>query len=708
MKIIDKIMKFAGYEKSSRMVELAQAIANKIFIPTYGASTPENYSKNVTAYANEVWIYACVYLISNTIAGLPWRLFKWKIKKGKQEKEVVTNNDFETLIEKPNRDAQVSTFYNLMEWTCANLELLGNAYWLKDELYGTPKRPRGLMNLMTAQMRVIPGESAGMVSGYKFRAGSGKDIEYTPEEILHFQYMSPDNYFYGASSLNPALYSIDVIKEAQKTNLNMFKNGAKIDAYLESEQELSERVFERVKKQFNQRYAGADNAHTTPILEKGLKYHLIAGNMQDLEYINGIKLSREDICAVHGVPPVLVGILDNSSYSNYETALKVFFFFNIIPKLQRINAYITSLAQLYDKNMYFEFDVSNEEALKENETQKAQTAQIYFNMGIPFNIVNQRLNLGFPEIEGGDIGYLPFSLQPVDMVAENSITPESPEVQSNEDEEEEEGKMKKLKSIIYTKEIKKELWKQFDRLAAMIERRYMQIISTYFLGLELGILRRMNSPKSIDKDIRVETFIFDEDEEIERWLKQSRRVHEYAMKANGDRELSNLGMGIAFDLQNPRVQEYLAKYGLEKSKEVIGSAREAVKNTLIEGINAGEGIPELTKRVKETFQPYTDAGYKAERIARTEVIGTCNRGALEAYRQVGAEKKAWLATHDDRVRDEHLQAGNEYDEKHAIGLDEMFIVGGDSMLAPGGGSDPAQVVNCRCSIIAVVDEGGGE
>jgi hypothetical protein len=316
--------------------------------------------------------------------------------------------------------------------------------------------------------------------------------------------------------------------------------------------------------------------------------------------------------------------------------------------------------------------------------------------------VNQRLNLGFPDIEGGDIGYLPFSIQPVDMVAENSAPAPLPEIPAEEDEEDDD-KSKTIKSIKYNKEKKDALWKQFDNLTRMIERRYMSIIGVFFTGLQMGILRRLTSQKSISKGPEVDFFLFDEDEEIKNWFKQSRRVHEFAMKTNAERELQNIGSGIAFNISNPRVQAFLKEYGLSKAKEVIGSAREAVKNTLIQGVEAGEGIPELKKRIQAEFAPYTDQGYKAERIARTEVIGTSNKGAYEAYKQAGVEKKAWLAQPD--ARDTHIQAGQTYSEKNAIPLDDDFDVGGDSMPAPGCGVLAEENINCRCSIIPVIDEG---
>ena len=713
MKFIDKLLRKYGYEKASRIAELMESVGSRFIDPSYGENLPENFAKNITAYKNEVWVYACVYVIANTIAGLPWRLFKWKMKDGKQVKEEVINDVIETLLEHPNPSDPKSTFYNLIEWTVANLELIGNAYWLNDELYGNPRKPKAIINLMSSRVTVMKGTTAGMISGYKFHTNTAEGILYSPEEITHFMYMAPDNYFYGQSSFGAARYSIDTIKEAQKQNLKIFKNGMSVDQFFETEQKIDGATYTRLMNQIKSRYVGSDKAHTQGILSHGLKYNAVMGNLKDLEYVNGIKLSREDICGVHGVPPLLVGILDQASYSNYESAIKVFFYFNIIPKLHRLNETITRLVQKFDKSIYFEFDTSNEEALKENEQAKATTAQVYFNMGIPFNIINQRLNLGFPTIEGGDIGYLPFSIQPASMVTENSQPVEPaiiPEAEDDDDEEgDNEGKMKSVKRVMYTKENKALLWKQFNRTMIMIEKGYMKIIQSYFMGLEMGILRKLENGKSYNKDVskktNVDLYLFDEADEIKRWNKQNTRVHEFAMKTEGNRQLVNLGLGAVFDVSNPAVVKYLKEFGLEKATEVIGSNAEAARKTLIAGVEAGEGIPELKKRIQAVYEPYTDKGYKAERIAQTEVIGASNQGALESYKQadVGAYK-AWLTDGGANVRDTHIHAGNIYSEDNAIPLNEDFKVGAGSCDAPGNTGLAEEDINCHCAMIPVIKE----
>ena len=98
---------------------------------------------------------------------------------------------------------------------------------------------------------------------------------------------------------------------------------------------------------------------------------------------------------------------------------------------------------------------------------------------------------------------------------------------------------------------------------------------------------------------------------------------------------------------------------------------------------------------------------RAERIARTEVVGALNEGKVEGYRSTGLiEKKEWLATMDDRTRGNdprdpfsHIAADGE-----VVNLDEPFVRTGESLQFPGDpAGSPANIINCRCTVLPVLE-----
>ncbi len=117
-----------------------------------------------------------------------------------------------------------------------------------------------------------------------------------------------------------------------------------------------------------------------------------------------------------------------------------------------------------------------------------------------------------------------------------------------------------------------------------------------------------------------------------------------------------------------------------------------------EGLDAGEGLADLTTRVKHTMKARLGA---AQRIARTQTAGVVSTGRHAGFKHAGVKKKAWLTSRDDTVRDSHKQAEARY--AAGIPIDQAFEIGSSLLMYPG---DPAgqvaEIINCRCAELAVV------
>jgi hypothetical protein len=457
------------------------------------------------------------------------------------------------------------------------------------------------------------------------------------------------------------------------------------------------------------------------ILEGGLKYKDTLGTSKDIEYISGLKLNREEICAAFGVPTMMVGILDRATYSNYLQASKIFLSNTIIPKLKRVQAVVQSIIRMYDINLFFEFDTSGQEALKEDEQRNATIAKIYFDMGYPANEINKRFKLGFSEIEGGDTGYLPMGLTPIDRILE----PPAPPPMIAPPLEDEDEKRKNFALKYYTKTRKLMLSKQFDEHANIIERQYRRIIDRFFMGLEISSIRALRIAAT-DRTAKVESILYDLDETIKAWNKRSEKVHLIALASNGQMQIDNLGASRKFDTRDPFVENYLKTFSPRKAREVITANRNDLLDAIVKGfkdisaekaveeyseINAaiqegvlqGEGIKKISKRIQEVFEPYRMESWRATRIAQTEVIAASNKGALEAYRQLDPMSgKFWNPAYIN-TRDTHLEAGSVYNEMNPIPLDEPFQVGAGSGMHPGEIGIASEDINCHCAVLPVVD-----
>jgi len=167
----------------------------------------------------------------------------------------------------------------------------------------------------------------------------------------------------------------------------------------------------------------------------------------------------------------------------------------------------------------------------------------------------------------------------------------------------------------------------------------------------------------------------------------------------GDAELEDLGLEPSFDMLNPRVVRHLEEFAGDRIEGLVDdTTRSALRESLVDGVRAGEGIRELKARVSEVFDGAT--GYRAERIARTEVLRSSNFATTEAQRMSGiVSKRQWVSTLDDRTRETHAELSGQ-----ERGIDEPFEVDGKQAMHPGDFGDPSEDCSCRCTTVAIIDE----
>lgn len=157
-----------------------------------------------------------------------------------------------------------------------------------------------------------------------------------------------------------------------------------------------------------------------------------------------------------------------------------------------------------------------------------------------------------------------------------------------------------------------------------------------------------------------------------------------------------------------------AAYLEQRTQALIGvpdTITEMIRSKIQDSTEAkGTNAADAALIVKDTLNP--DAPMwksRAQTIARTEVMGANNQGALGSYTAIhqslapvgGQVYKTWLATEDSVTRPDH--AGIDGTE---IPISGTFEVGGVSMNGPHDNSAPGdEVINCRCTLTFRIDDG---
>lgn len=169
------------------------------------------------------------------------------------------------------------------------------------------------------------------------------------------------------------------------------------------------------------------------------------------------------------------------------------------------------------------------------------------------------------------------------------------------------------------------------------------------------------------------------------------------------------GLSTGFTLYNREtVSRLLAKdpqllpyWKIDQPKDYVWNY-EKVKSTILQGIIQGKPIPEITKDLASKLQ--TNNTNRMRLFARTEMTGAHNAGRIDALHRAAdlgiKVQKKWLATNDNRTRDAHADLDGQIRE-----VDEPFDSELGEIMYPGDPSaDPANVYNCRCTLVYIYPE----
>lgn len=306
-------MRFLGLEIIGKNLPARRA-AN-IFDETYWEGKelgPTSISGSRVTPANAMQVgavNACVRYISQTVASLPCILYR---KDANDDRERATDHPLYSVL-----NVQPTEWLSRFEWMEAmmrNLLLRGNAFaeiiFQGRQIYAlNPLHP----DKMTLKW-VTQGKSKYI--SYEYQDG-GKKTVYRPDQILHLRGPSDD----GGLGKGPLQEAREAIGNSitLESYLNFFyANGARLSGVLEHPSTLTDDTAARIAKSFREAYAGAANSGKVAVLEEGMKLNATTMTLKDSEFIGSQKMSVRNIARLFGVPPHVIGDLEDATFSNIE------------------------------------------------------------------------------------------------------------------------------------------------------------------------------------------------------------------------------------------------------------------------------------------------------------------------------------------------------------------------------------------------------
>lgn len=280
-----------------------------------GLSGPTGALVNPRLAENLAIATACVDRIADGVASLPVYVYR----RQESGREIVDGHPLQRLVRRgPNQwqawpDFAAWVMRQVLLWGNCLAEIVTDASGRLVELRPIPwwcvsvqLLPSGRLAYDVTEITTIYG-------------GTGRHRRLLDYETVHLKDASDDG-LVGRPRLARAAPAVSNAMALQDFQSAYFRNGARPSGVLEHPGVMSEDAANRLRRQWDAMYSGIDNTGKTMVLEESMAYKPLSSSMEDAELLDSRRFAAEEIARIFQVPPPLVGIWDNSSFTNSETA----------------------------------------------------------------------------------------------------------------------------------------------------------------------------------------------------------------------------------------------------------------------------------------------------------------------------------------------------------------------------------------------------
>jgi len=252
-------------------------------------------------------VWACVSVISRTVAALPWHVYE-KAEAGRTQ----LNGTVDWLLN--NRPNPEMTAFSFREVLVSHALLWGNGY--AEISFDMANRPAALWPLLPDRVDVKRNDETGALE-YHVRGGDGTIEILPPGRVLHVHGLGFDG-LRGYSVIHMAAKSIGIGLAQDVFGQAFFQNGTVMGAVLEVGASMSPTQIQQMEDSMNARHQGPSAAFKVKVAPTGTKVHNPTMPMTDAQFLESRKFSVTEVCRWYAVPPHKVADLERSTNNNIE------------------------------------------------------------------------------------------------------------------------------------------------------------------------------------------------------------------------------------------------------------------------------------------------------------------------------------------------------------------------------------------------------
>jgi HK97 family phage portal protein len=681
-----------------------------------GAHLRKGSEEILQAYNESPRLRVAIQTVAAAIAGVEWRVFAREQKAGdirfvvrdgelhrgiaarrarvtalRQQGELLElpKHPMMAIFERANPVMSGKTALTLM---VTHYKLVGEAFAIVDDEQSRSgsMRPVRMWPIPPTWVRDMPTEDKPY---FTVSTPSGSQLIVPFENMFQMRDPNPaDPYSRGVGVGLTLADEIDIDEHAAKMTAAFFQNSA-IPNVLVSLKGANQATVERAKREFTSKLQGFRKAYQTHFTGSEMSVARLDTSFKDMALTELRKSERDTIVQVLGIPPEMVGIIENSNRSTIDLAPIIFGRSVVEPGAEFLRSELqTQLLDRFDSRAVLEFDSP---VPADTETRRAVMAAL----PKAFKVDEVRELAGLkPRANGAGDGFLVTQgdvfvgtydeiKQPIfgyDMAAGVLTNNEKRARMGLRPTEESWGGERTVGTYMPPGYAPRSMLAAPDVSAS----RALPAHVPAGVGLRSGLTKRQlrNILAALDVDDLSSTVDPVMRALIEEW---------------GTETIEAIDDKLVFRSDDESVQEFVDGYKDQRLGELIN---ETTKDKLASAIDGwdGEVDADLVEGVGEVFERARVE--RSQTIAAAEGLHISEFAGTRAMKQSGiVEAKEWIAVMDGRTREAHASMDGQI-----VGIDEPFEVTagkytGARAQAPGQFGIAGLDINCRCHGAPVFD-----
>lgn len=278
------------------------------FLKAFGHQASSGETVTVNSALGVPAVYACVNILANSIATLPFQVYR-KTATGRERDK---KHSVSKLLEKrPNPYQSPFKFKHLIE---THRNLWGNAY-INIE-WGADGRPKGYWLLNPANTEPILDVDTNQL-WYHTVLPDGKQVKLGHGDIIHIRSLSTDG-IKGKPPIGIAREIIGSSQASQKFKASFFKNGVSTNGFLKIPGMLNPEAKAVIREEWEKANTGINNAQRIAILDAGLDYQSVSMPLKDAQFVESMQFDKKEIATFFNIPLHMVNELERATHTNIE------------------------------------------------------------------------------------------------------------------------------------------------------------------------------------------------------------------------------------------------------------------------------------------------------------------------------------------------------------------------------------------------------